>query len=131
MEDHEIPKRYTRHIEPNKEGRKGLATEAFDKYERILGKKQISIEIKFKIPKAFLNPMLLYKCKICTFTKKLQDTRNAFQRQLLRKRGHSISTYALNWLKFDPPPPPRTHTYAFYSPPLLCTYSWLFDPPYL
>ena len=35
-----------------------------------------------------------------------------FVGQLLMIRGHSISTYALNWLKFDPPLPPRTHTYA-------------------
>ena len=44
-------------------------------------------------------------------------------------RGHSISTYAPKWLKFDPPSPlVRTRTLDTH-PLLLRTYSWLFNPP--
>ena len=51
------------------------------------------------------------------------DSKLRFQR-----RGHSISTYALNWPEFGPSFPivrtctPDTH-------PLLRMYSWLLDPP--
>ena len=65
--------------------RKGLAIDVFNKYERILRNKRLTIKLDIRILNALIYPMLLYNSEIWTLTKKLQESLDSFQRKLLRR----------------------------------------------
>lgn len=68
--------------------RKGLAIDAFNKYQNILCHRQTPITVKQQILHTFVYPLLLYNSELWTVTNKIDESINVLQRTLLRRMLH-------------------------------------------
>ena len=65
--------------------RKILATPAYNQLKQIFESKKVQISIKMRLLKSHVESIFLYNSELWTLTKKLENTINVFQRNLLRK----------------------------------------------
>ena len=65
--------------------RKILATSAYNQLKQIFESKRVQISIKMRLLKSHVESIFLYNSELWTLTKKLENTINVFQRNLLRK----------------------------------------------
>ena len=65
--------------------RKILATTAYNQLKQIFESKKVQIPTKVRLLKSHIESIFLYNSELWTLTKKLENTINVFQRNLLRK----------------------------------------------
>ena len=65
--------------------KKDLAIDAYKMFNSIFSSKKNSIKIKLRIFNAYVSSVFLFNSKLCTLTRKLENTIDNFQRRQLRK----------------------------------------------